>query len=144
MEIKVSDILYKKLKIKTNESHPSIEEMLAVITHWMHNANQASASPYGAKCRKYLQTILCALSPEFDKKHITLKSIKELGLFKDVIDVPFPTPKRTKFTFIDLFAGGKKLDLQLFRGKILDQLALPGVFRMENLIRLAVVNFFVV
>ena len=101
----VSDILYKKLKIKTDESCPPTEEMLAVITHWMHNAGKASASPYGEKCRKYLQTILCASDPSLDKKDITLKSIKEQGLFQDAVNVPFPSPERSRFTFIDLFAG---------------------------------------
>jgi len=81
--MKISDILYKNLKIKTDKTHPHVDEMLAVITHWMHNTGRASVSPYGKECRKYLQTILCTLNPAIDKKDITLKSIKEQGLFQD-------------------------------------------------------------
>ena len=103
-DLTVVDILNNKIKIKVPDLPPT-DEMLAVITHWMHNSGRKSAKVYSKNCRKYLQTILTALYPTMDKKAIVLKNIQELGLFSDAINIPFPSPKRVKFTFIDLFAG---------------------------------------
>ncbi len=61
-DLTVVDILNNKIKIKVPDLPPT-DEMLAVITHWMHNSGRKSAKVYSKNCRKYLQTILTALYP---------------------------------------------------------------------------------
>lgn len=82
------------------------ETQLAIVTHYLINERTPFAD-FFAKAKDFIKlwsgdkTIMSNL-PDFIAYDL---DPFQQSLFKDVYDVPFPTPIKPKFTFIDLFAG---------------------------------------
>lgn len=93
MKIKYSDI---KLKLNIDVNNKTTDE-LAHFTHYLHNNKNGVSSYYKSRAEGYLANAHHQLSiveePEF-QYYLPLKW-----------DIPFPPPIKSKFTFIDLFAG---------------------------------------
>lgn len=84
---------------KTYLSYAESPEDEAVLTHWYHNVGQTSGVTYEKRARKILpQEVVDGIVGERKVKW-------PKGFFEDVQDVPFVPPVKSKFTFIDLFAG---------------------------------------
>ena len=70
---------------------------MAHLTHYFHNHKNGTSEYYQPRAKKYLEEL-----------HESLNIVEEPS-FQSYLpfdwDVPFPTPKRPKFKFIDLFAG---------------------------------------
>jgi len=84
---------------------------LAHLTHYLQNSKNGISKYYKPTAKAYLESIKRDL--ELDEK-LNLRD-----LVPKEWDVPFPTPTRTKFKFIDLFAGigGLRLAFQNNGGK---------------------------
>lgn len=74
------------------------DEKMSIITHYRHTKGTSFAKTFAAEA--------CALLPKKEKNNIDKVCEPEFqyGLF-DGENIPFPSPKNPKFTFIDLFAG---------------------------------------
>lgn len=92
----------------------SFENQMAVLSHFLHNhrdeIDKEKQAEIIAAIREFLSRKEARQPIDIDEMTdeqvwMVAEAPAQYGLFSDFFDVPFPAPKKPKFTFIDLFAG---------------------------------------
>lgn len=100
--ISIEDFEGAKFKVKIVEAE---NENKASFTHYLHNHKNGVSQFYKPDALNYVKEVLGNKFPDEQISNKVAEEALQYLIFDYKDSVPFPSPKKPKFKFIDLFAG---------------------------------------